>query len=82
MGLLSKLIGLAINKVYYFSKNLIRIYFVYSRIPSIQALLHRQHSLNVFSVNKLHKPWGQFKCVSPSLLYNAKLHVIVFYLSY
>ena len=33
-----KLIGLASNKVYYFSKNLIKVYFVYPRIPSTRAL--------------------------------------------
>ena len=49
MGLLSKLIRLASNKVYYFSKNLIKVYFISYTLDSssdIQAAL--------CSVNELH----------------------------
>ena len=42
MRLLPKLIRLASNKVYYFLKNLIKVYFVYPHIPLIGVLIHMQ----------------------------------------
>ena len=46
--MLSKLIRLDSNKVYYFSKIPIKVYFVYPRIPSIRALSYLHY--NQFSV--------------------------------
>ena len=43
VAIVSKLIKLASKKVYYFSKNLTKVYFVYPHIPSIRALVHTMY---------------------------------------
>ena len=63
MRVLSKLIRLASKKVYYFSKTLNKVYFVYPRIPSSQPLYRELSQQSV-----LHIHVHMWHCISYNTL--------------